>query len=273
MIRKLAVALFICLAFQNCNNSSESNNTDNTEPAAPSLWIDAHVVNSLPHDKSFFTEGFFMHNGLIYEGTGSPDDLPDTRSLIVTYDLKKSKPAVKAELDRKQFFGEGIVLVDNKIYQLTYKNQTGFIYNAATFKQLGSFTYTNKEGWGLTTDGASIIMSDGSDKLTWLDTTSLKPVKTLPVTENGVPLTYINELEWIKGYIYANVWTTNFIVKIDPATGKVVGKLDMNSLFTIEKNRNAQAAEMNGIAYDAANDKVYVTGKLWAGIYELSFPR
>ncbi|MCW3090970.1 MAG: hypothetical protein JWP81_2039 [Ferruginibacter sp.] len=178
----------------------------------------------------------------------------------------------KIEIDRSKYFGEGIVIFDDKLYQLTYTNQVGFIYDIKSFKQIGQFNYTNKEGWSLTTNGKELIMSDGTDKLTFLDPATLKPVKQLAVTENGLAVDSLNELEFIKGFIYANIWQTDFIVKINPANGKVTGRLDLTSLAFEARNKYPPADVLNGIAYDAATDKIYVTGKLWPNIYQVEFP-
>jgi glutamine cyclotransferase len=148
----------------------------------------------------------------------------------------------------------------------------GFIYDAKTFKNIGKFNYTNTEGWGLTTDGKSIIMSDGTSYITYLDPTSYIPTKIISVKEGNYDLIYLNELEYIKGFVYANIWQTNTIVKIDPNTGDVVGKMDLSSLSEESKAKSPGAAEMNGIAYDSISDKILVTGKLWPTIYEIKFP-
>ena len=225
-----------------------------------------------PHDAGSFTEGLHFHEGKLYESTGSPDNLPQTRSLLGPVDLKTGKIDVKAELDRATYFGEGSVFLNDKIYQLTYKNQTGFIYDAKTFKNIGKFSYTNREGWGLTTDGKSLIMSDGTSYLYFLDPMSFTVTKTLDVAEAGRVTENLNELEYIKGYIYANVWMTSTIVKIDPNSGDIVGKMDLSALLMESKARNPNAQETNGIAYDSLSNKIMVTGKLWPTIYEIKFP-
>jgi glutamine cyclotransferase len=219
------------------------------------------------HDTSLFTEGLLIHDGQLYESTGSPD--ANRKSLIVVDDLKTGHYTKKVEVADKKIFGEGIVFLKDKLYQLTYKNHLGFIYDANTFKQIGQFTFNNKEGWGLTTDGAAIIMSDGTDSLTYLDPDNLAPYKKLPVTENGARRDSLNELEYIKGYIYANIWVTNTIVKIDPANGKVVAKLDLSPLAFKASLTRSEGDVLNGIAYDSATDYVYVTGKLWPHIHQL----
>jgi glutamine cyclotransferase len=184
-------------------------------------------------------------------------------------DLKTGKIDVKAEIDRNTFFGEGIVFLNDKVFQLTYKNQTGFIYDGKTYKNIGTFNYTNREGWGLTTDGKYLIMSDGTSYLTYLDPSNFSVVKILDVAENGFVVEKLNELEYIKGFIYANIWTTNDIVKIDPNTGDVVGKIDLSSLMYESKVNNPNSLETNGIAYDSISNKLLVTGKLWPTIYEI----
>ncbi len=196
----------------------------------------------------------------------------DRRSLFGTVDLNSGKIAPKVELDRNKYFGEGIVFLNGKVYQLTYTTKVGFIYDAKTFKKLVEFTFPSKEGWGMTTDGTSLIMSDGSSNINYLDPTSFRLVKVLGVTDNNGPVSNINELELINGYLYANQWQTNYILKIDPASGKVVGKMNMDSLVGEARNKYAGAEVLNGIAYDSTTQKVYITGKLWANIYEIKFP-
>jgi glutaminyl-peptide cyclotransferase len=191
--------------------------------------------------------------------------------MIGIEDMNTGKIDKKVELDRNIYFGEGIAFFKDKLYQLTYKNRVGFIYDAITYKRLDSFRYKNAEGWALTADETSLIMSDGTNTLTWLDPVTLKPVRTLLISQSGSLLDSLNELEYINGYIYANRYLQNYIVKIDPATGKVIGRLDLTPLAQKEHAKNPNTDVLNGIAYDAENDKIYVTGKLWSGIYELKF--
>jgi glutamine cyclotransferase len=234
--------------------------------------INFSVVKEHPHDTTSFTEGFLFHDNKLFESTGASPGLPQTRSLFGIVDLNTGKIDVKAELDKNTYFGEGMVILKGKVFQVTWKNQTGFIYDAKNFKSLGKFTYTNKEGWGLTTDGKSIIMSDGTSYLTYLDPMNFSVTKLLEVAESDRILENLNELEYIKGFIYANVWMTNTIVKIDPNTGNVVGKMDLSDLAYQSKIKNPKALEMNGIAYDSITNKILVTGKLWPTIYEIKFP-
>ncbi|MDF2450138.1 MAG: hypothetical protein K0R26_2642 [Bacteroidota bacterium] len=249
---------------------TESVSFEDPTPKTPEIKFT--VERQYPHDVNSFTEGLLFHKGQLFESTGSPDNLPQTKSVFGMVDLETGKINVKAEIDRNIYFGEGITFLNGKVYQLTYKNQTGFIYDATSFKNLGKFSYTNREGWGLTTDGTHLIMSDGTSYLTFIDPTNFSVVKTLDVAEIGRVQEHLNELEFIKGYIYANIWTTNLIVKIDPNTGDIVGKMDLSSLLYESKVRNPDALETNGIAYDSLSNKVMVTGKLWPTIYEIKFP-
>ncbi|NRA13804.1 MAG: glutaminyl-peptide cyclotransferase [Crocinitomicaceae bacterium] len=178
---------------------------------------------------------------------------------------------MKAELDKTKYFGEGLAFLDGKVFQLTYKSKKGFIYDDSTFTEVGTFNIPSKEGWGLTTNSKNLIMSDGTSKLTYLNPQNLKVIKRISVTENGRDLVNLNELEYIKGYIYANVWTTNSIVKINPSNGKVVGRLDLTSLANDARLSNSNALEMNGIAFIPESETVLITGKMWSKIYSIKF--
>jgi glutamine cyclotransferase len=258
--------IFLC----GCTNNSPAGKKKRSDNQIES--INFKVVKTFPHDIGSFTEGFLFHDNQLFESTGSPEEFPATRSVFGPVDLKTGKIDVKAELDRNIYFGEGILFFRDKIYQLTYKNQVGFIYDSKTYKQTGTFKYSNKEGWALTTDGKSIIMSDGTNVITYLDPDSLHVIRKLNITFNGQSALYMNELEYINGYIYANIWTTKNIAKIDPSSGKVVGIIDLSSLYAeaVEKNPGAEAT--NGIAYDESKDKIFVTGKFWPKIFQIKFP-
>ena len=247
--------------------SCHSTDDDSDVVAISTPTIKYQEVDYFLHDTSLFTEGLLMHNGKLFESTGSPDTF--RKSLIGFTDLKTGHFVIKSALTNNKLFGEGIVFIKDKVYQLTYRTQTGFVYDASSFKQLDQFTYTNKEGWGLTTDGTHMIMSDGTDSLTYLDPATLKPVKHLKITENGLARDSLNELEYIKGYIYANVWLTNNIVKINAADGKVVGKIDISPLTFKAALSRTGCGEANGIAYDSITDHMYITGKLWPYIFQL----
>lgn len=267
-MKKTVLIFLLSIFLFSCGSGDDKKNNNNiTEKPIPS--IDFELIKSYPHDTNSFTEGFLIHDGKLYESTGATRELPQTKSLFGTVDLKTGKIDPKAELDRKKYFGEGIAFLNGKVFQLTYQTQIGFVYDAKTFKKLKEFTFTNKEGWGMTTDGTYLIMSDGTNKLTYLDPNTLKAVKSVSVTENGYVKENINELEYVKGFIYANIWTTNTIVKINPADGSIIGKLDLSTLATEAKSLYTGSLEMNGIAYDSLNDKFLVTGKMWPRIYEI----
>lgn len=273
----ISIALFaLLLSACACEPIKQPEQTSGETPAAPTTiklvpMLDYTLVKEYPHDTNLFTEGFLFHNGKLLESTGAPGNLPQTKSLFGELDLKTGQLNTKAELDRNVYFGEGIVVLNKYIYQLTYTNQIGFIYDATTYERKGQFGYASKQGWGMTTDGKHIIMSDGTNAITYLNPSDFSIAKTISVTENGFALDFINELEYIKGYIYANVWMTNFIVKIDPESGDVLAKLDLTQLQNQSKKNNINLAEMNGIAYDSIADKIMVTGKLWPNVYEIKF--
>jgi glutamine cyclotransferase len=267
MKKLILAAILLTTAFSSCNTKpkvqyDEPKNED-------TLNLEYYVVNSFPHDSSLFTEGLLFHNSELYESTGSPEEFPNTRSLFGIIDLKTGKLDVKIELDRAKYFGEGIAILKNKLYQLTYKNQLAFIYDLKTFRKLSEFKYSNLEGWGLTTNGQSLIMSDGTDKLTYFNPETSKREKSLAVTDHGVPVTNLNELELIKGYLYANIWKTNTIVKIDSSSGKVVGKIDLSKLVLQQQSEDNAVQELNGIAYDPISNRMFITGKMWSKIYQI----
>jgi glutamine cyclotransferase len=259
--------LMLLVFFAGCGNPPDPD----PEPPAAAPLIDYTVQHVFRHDKHSYTEGFLFHQHHLFESSGAAPDQPQTRSIVGVEDMNAGKIDTKIELDKNIYFGEGIAFFKDKLYQLTYKNQVGFIYDAKNYRLLDSFRYKNPEGWALTADSASLIMSDGTSTLTWLDPVTLKPVKTLAVLENNVLLDSLNELEYIKGFIYANRYLRNYIVKIDPVTGRVLGRLDLEQLAENEHAKDPNVDVLNGIAYDADSDKVYVTGKLWSGIYELKF--
>jgi len=264
--------VFIIIFSLSCNNHRNTSESININPTETTPAINFTVVNSFPHDDSLFTEGFLFYNDQLFESTGSPDNLSQTKSVIGIDDLSTGKFEKKIELDKTKYFGEGISFFKNKLYELTYKNHICFVYDAKTFKLLDSLYYNNAEGWSLTSDGKNLIMSDGTNKLTYINPENFHLIKELNVSENGAPLSNLNELEYINGFIYADVWQTNYIVKIDTSNGNVIGKLDMSSLVHEAQNKNPSADVLNGIAYDSATDKIYVTGKLWTNIYQVSFP-
>ena len=271
-MNKKLISVFLIVLLAACNNNTDKTTTPNsTEKDDTPPIINYSVVDSFPHDTTSFTEGLLVHEGQLYESTGHTEEFPSSRSLFGVVDLKTGKIQPKVELDKNKYFGEGIVFLNGKVYQLTYKTKIGFVYDAKTFKKIGEFTFPSEEGWGMTTDGTYLIMSDGSSNINYLDPNNFKLAKVLGVTDNNGPVSDINELELINGFLYSNQYRTNYILKIDPSSGKVVGKLDFTTLDSEAKNKYPGAAEMNGIAYDSVAKKIYVTGKLWPNIYEVRF--
>jgi len=220
------------------------------------------LVNSYPHNDASFTEGLEFHNGFLYESTGE-----NGKSFLYKNNLKTGQPLKSVKLADK-YFGEGITIFNNKIYQLTYKTKVGFIYNLENLALVDSFHYQSAEGWGMTHDEKHLIMDDGTNVLTYLDPETLKPVKKLQIYDNKDAVVYINELEYSEGFIYANVWGTNLIVKIDPQTGKVVAKIDLDDLVSGIKSAK-QIDVLNGIAIDPATKKFYITGKFYPKVFEI----
>jgi glutamine cyclotransferase len=254
-----------------CNNDNRGNtqaidsSADNTPPT-----IEYTVMKMLPHDTTAFTEGLLFHDGQLYESTGTDIDMPESRrSLFGAVDTGTGKIRPKVEIDRNKYFGEGIAFVDGKVYQLTYKTKVGFIYDATTFKKLGEFTFPSREGWGMTTNGTNLIMSDGTSNITYLNPNTFQTVKTVNVFDNNGPVSNVNELELVRGYLYANQWQTDYILKIDTSTGKVVGRLDLGPIAAEARNKFAGSEVLNGIAFNPASGLIYVTGKLWPNIYEI----
>jgi glutamine cyclotransferase len=268
-----AILLILSFSFLLVDCSSEKKEEPATkvvdaEPKVKIPEISYTLGQTFPHDSTSFTEGLLFHDNELLESTGSPQG-SNFKSVFGIVDTKTGKINVKAALDTS-YFGEGIVVLKNKLYQVTYEDQVGFIYDAKTYRKIGQFNYTNKQGWGMTTDGKEIIMSDGTEVLTFFDS-DFKPTRTLTVKEGGYAKENLNELEFINGFIYANIWLTSDVVKIDPKSGEVVGRLNFTPVSYEVKNFHPYALEMNGIAYDAANDKIYLTGKAWPKIYEVKF--
>jgi len=222
--------------------------------------LEYSVKSSLPHDIDAFTQGLVIHNGELFESTGQ-----EGFSWIGVVDIGSGVAEKKVEL-ASNYFGEGITILNNKIYQLTWKNQTGFVYDLKTFQKLASFTYSG-EGWGITHDSTNLIMSNGTNRLVFLDTVTLKPVKTLEVYDARGSVPLLNELEYAEGFIYANIWQTNRIARIDPSTGKVTAYLDLTLLRDQAVGRNPAADVLNGIAWHSGTQSFLLTGKYWPLIY------
>jgi glutaminyl-peptide cyclotransferase len=231
------------------------------ESAADSNSLKYSVLSTLPHNDKAFTEGLVIYDERLLESTGQ-----NKQSWIAEVDQATGQHEKKVILD-SEYFGEGITVLNKKIYHLTYKEKTGFIYDATTYEKIGEFNY-NTEGWGITNNGKNLIMSDGTDKLYFLDTTTLKVIRTLPVIDvAGTRVKNLNELEYINHYIFANVYESSWIVKIDPTSGKVVGQLDLTPITSEIKRMYPNAYELNGIAYHKPTDALLITGKFWPKSY------
>jgi len=225
----------------------------------------AAIVATFPHDPNAFTEGLLYHRGFLYESTGR-----NGQSSIRKVVLKTGQIVRERALD-PAYFGEGIVVWKDRLIQLTWKNQTGFVYDLNTFEPRSVFHYPG-EGWALTTDGSHLIMSDGTSDLRFLDPNTFVETGRIHVTCDGRAITRINELEWVKGEIFANVWRTSVIVRINPKTGQVAGLIDLTDLAASAVTPAVENV-LNGIAYDASGDRLFVTGKLWPALYQITLSR
>lgn len=220
------------------------------------------IVKSFPHDRNAFTEGLEYRDGVLYEGTGL-----NGHSSLRKVRLETGEVLQKVEVPG-QYFGEGITVLKERILQLTWKAQEGFIYDRKTMKQTGKFTYPG-EGWGLTTDGKQIYMSDGSAEIRVWDGVTLKELRRITVKNGDAPVNELNELEYVNGEIWANVWQTDYILRVNPADGHVNGIVDMRGLMSPADAAGGHVDVLNGIAWDAAGKRLFVTGKLWPKIYQI----
>lgn len=217
------------------------------------------VVNTYPHDPGAFTQGLVIHDGKLYEGTGQRG-----QSSLRQVNLESGELLQRHNLGQR-YFGEGITILDGRIYQLTWQSHIGFVYNLETFEQEKTF-FLAGEGWGITHDGDQLIVSDGTHYLRFLDPDTLQETHRVAVMANGTPVNYINELEYINGEVWANVWYQDILVRIDPASGNVIGVVNMAGLYPQRGNRDEV---LNGIAWDAVSKRLFVTGKLWRELYEI----
>ena len=229
--------------------------------AAPVPVYTFEVVAEYSHDEEAFTQGLAYAGGSLYEGTGMYG-----KSSLRRVNLESGEVLQQADVPG-QLFGEGIALLDDKIYQLTWQSRMGFVYDAESFERLATFQYPT-EGWGLTHDGQDLIMSDGSATLYWRDAETLAETRRVQVKDSRGPVVSLNELEYVQGEVWANVWHTDRIARIDPASGQVVGWIDLAGLIAPQE-RNGPESVLNGIAYDVENDRLFVTGKLWPKLFEI----
>jgi glutaminyl-peptide cyclotransferase len=262
-----ALILFAAMAASACGPAAQT--------GVPEYGYD--VVHVYPHDRTAFTEGLFYLDGFLYEATGL-----EQRSSVRKVKLETGEVVEQHELP-PEYFGEGIIKWKDQLYQLTYKTEVGFIYDFSTFEKKGEFHYPG-QGWAFTTDGKQIYMdgsrnvnADASDpEIRVWNPETLKETGVIRVTDQGRPVENLNELEWVKGEIYANIWQTNRIARIDPKTGKVVGWIDLTGLLApsdIVENGDFRTDVLNGIAYDAQHDRLFVTGKCWPKLFEIKLSK
>jgi glutamine cyclotransferase len=259
MIAAACLAGWITTNGRNAQPSALSTATASGNPQGVPILV-AEVVESYPHDPHAFTQGLEYYDGYLYESTGRSGQSTLRRTVLET-------GAVLNQVNLpSEYFGEGLTIFRGKIYQLTWLSKIGFIYDVRTFRRIGEFHYES-EGWGLTHDDASLILSDGSNKLQFIDPTSFKIVRTLEVYAGNVAVTNLNELEYIDGEIFANVWHSARIARIDPRSGQVLAWIDLASV--VARSKHEPEDVLNGIAYDAKRRRLFVTGKNWAEILEI----
>lgn len=268
-MRTLAIFFFVAL-LMSCGGTNANGPDFNMAPgktsALPTSGYD--VIKTYHHDPRAFTQGLVYYNGFLYESTGQYGE-----SSLRKVELETGKVLQKYDLP-EDFFAEGIALLDGKIYQLTWRAGVGFVYDLNSFKLLREFHYTG-EGWGLATDGKLLYQSDGTSVIRVVNPSDFKTVRTFVVnSDDGRPLNSINELEWVKGELWANVWHSerigkpNYIARIDPKEGKLLGWIDLGGISPKDVERGSENT-LNGIAYDAADDRIFVTGKNWEKLFEI----
>jgi len=258
----LILVLAMALTSLQCNGNANTNGAPKNP--AENAVVPNHgyeVVNTWPHDPDAFTQGLVFLDGKLLESTGQPG-----RSSLRTVELQTGKVLKKVDVP-VPYFAEGIALLNNKIYQLTWEHRLGFIYDAQNFQKIGEFQYSG-EGWGLTTDGRSLILSDGSNRIRFIDPSSFQVTKTIAVLDGKRPIGELNELEYVNGEIFANIWHEDRIAAIDPDTGRVKAWIDLNGLLQPGDVQSPEAV-LNGIAFDKASNRLFVTGKLWPKLFEI----
>lgn len=252
------------IAFHADNKRGVATQTITLIPNAAPQKLDHEVVKTHPHDVNAYTQGLVYLDGFMYEGTGQYG-----KSFLRKTDMSNNNILSALSIDSR-LFGEGVTIYKDKIYQITWKSRKGFVYDLKTFSLESTFTY-NSQGWGITTIGDELIMSDGSNKLYYMDPSTFNVVKEIEVYDHKGPVYNLNELEYINGQVWANVWMTDRIVLIDPKTGTVTAELDMKNLLPASERRKLDSNEdvLNGIAYNSEKGTVYVTGKCWPKLFEI----
>lgn len=268
-MRILMLLLSIIFAF-GCGPAAGPPANNNAAKATPRPAVPVYtydIVKTYPHDSKAFTQGLVFHEGFFYEGTGGKEG-DSFFSSLRKVEIETGKVLQKHDLAR-EYFGEGITIHNGKIYQLTWREGTAFVYDLADFKPSGEFRYSG-QGWGLTDDGTDLYMSDGTHVIRVVDPATFQTKRTIVVNdERGMPLMQLNELEWVKDEVWANVWQQGDIFRIDPASGKLLGRIDLSPIVKEEQSANKEADVLNGIAYDAVADRIFVTGKNWKKLFEI----
>jgi len=259
-MRYLIILLFLGIIIS-CTNTDSTDDNRDAQSDVPN--ISYTVTASYPHDTSSFTQGLVYYDGQLIESTGNYG-----KSKLLVTDIKSGKALKQVELD-SMYFGEGLAILNDTIFQLTWKEHIVHVYTK-DLKKIKEFKI-NTDGWGITTDGKNLIVSDGSSNLYYYEPSTFRLLRTQGITENGSPAPNLNELEYIDGFIYANQWQYNYLLKIDPASGELVGKIDLRELGDRAKAKNPNEQWLNGIAYDSTTKKIYVTGKYWPELYEITF--
>ncbi len=248
-----------------CND--QGNGGGNTpDPQKPDITraMSYSIIKEYPHDTAFFTQGLVFHKGDFYEGTGERG-----HSRLMKVELESGKVLKRVDLE-PEYFGEGIATWGDSLFQLTWEEHKVFVYDIKTFKKIAEFPI-NTEGWGITTDGKEMIVSDGSSNLYFYDPNTFRLLRTQGVYQNGELAYNLNELEFINGYVYANQWTMPYILRIDPSNGQVLGKADLSEIWQRVKQIDPQVDVPNGIAYDSVTKKIFITGKRWPKLFEVQF--
>lgn len=259
----LSISLWlVIIASCNNNNDVEANNSNTSAQNTTELKTQFQLIAQYPHNATSFTEGLEYVDSVLYESTGL-----EGKSKLAIVDLKLGKDIQKIDID-KQYFGEGITIINGKLFMLTYKTEKGFVFDAKTLKKISEFTYKG-EGWGMTNDSKQIIMSNGTNNLSYRNATTFAEENVKSIFDENGPLGNINELEYVDGYIYANIWLTNYIVKIDPKQGKVVAKYDFTNFIKQYLPNLPEDAVLNGIAYNKQSKTFYITGKNWPLLFEM----
>lgn len=255
-------AFLLAVFLISCNNDPKPNDQTPSSNVPEPATISYNIVNVYPHDTSSYTQGLQWHNGFLYEGTGL-----EGQSHLMKVNLKDGQAVQKISID-KTLFGEGITIINNKIYQLTWQNNKVFVYDLATFEKLKEFHWDH-QGWGLTNNGKDLLISTGGNNIYFVDPETFRILNTISVNSNYGPLGDINELEYVDGKIYANIYGSDYIAVINPETGTVEAKLDFTGLLQKSGKTYEHSDVLNGIAYDSTKNSFYITGKKWPALFEV----